>query len=177
MSIIYRRLKPKETGIYREIRLECLKSHSESFGSSYEVQAALPRLAYEDYIQQQTTDKFVMGAFDGDHLIGICSFSQESKEKLRHQGDLIQVYVKPAYKGQKVGYNLLCTIISEIFDRTTIEQLVITVTTANIAANKLYRQLGFKEFAVRPRYLKVANQYYDLSMMMLRSNEWSGTVG
>ena len=167
MSIIYRRLKPGESGLYREIRLECLKNHPESFGSSYQAQSVLPWLAFEGFIEEQTADRFVTGAFDEDKLIGICAFNRESKEKLRHQGDIIQVYVKPVYKGQRVGYSLLSTTISDIFEQTSVEQLAITVTTANPAANKLYEQLGFREFAIHPRYLKVAGKYYDLRMMLL----------
>ena len=94
MDIIYRRLKPTESLIYRELRLECLKNHPESFGSSYESQATLSQLAYEKFIKESNPQQFVVGAFAQDQLIGICAFAQELKTKRAHEGTIIQVYVK-----------------------------------------------------------------------------------
>lgn len=170
--MVYRKIQAGESLLYREIRLECLKKHPESFGSSYETQAALPQLAFEQFIEQQTPGKFIVGAFDQDKLIGIGGFSQETKPKLAHQGTVVQVYVQSGFRGQKIGYHLLLTTLKEAFAIPAIEQIIISVFTTNASAYKLYTHLGFKEFALHKRYLKVNDHYHDLRLMMIERDNW-----
>lgn len=152
--------------------MECLKKHSESFGSSYETQAALPPLAFEQFIEQQTPGKFIVGAFDQDKLVGIGGFSQETKAKLAHQGTIIQVYVQSGFRGQKIGDHLLLATLREAFAMLAIEQIIISVFTTNAGAYKLYTHLGFKEFALHKRDLKVNDHYHDLRLMMIERDDW-----
>ena len=56
------------------------------------------------------------------------------------------MYVKPAYKGNKIGHNLLQTIITEAFAIEGLEVLTLGVVADNIAANKIYEGLGLKFF-------------------------------
>lgn len=172
MDINYRKLKPSESLIYRALRLECLKNHPESFGSSYETQATLPQLAYEKFIKESNPQQFVVGAFDQEQLIGICAFAQEFKTKRTHEGTIIQVYVKSGYRGRQVGRHMLAYIIGKAFALPKIEQLNISVSTQNKNALKLYQQLGFEEFGVHKNYLKYGEQYFDVSFLQMRKTAY-----
>ena len=74
MNISYRKLRSIDSEKYREIRLESLKLHPESFGSGYEEQSVLPKLKFEKSLEEPIDDRFVLGAFDDRGLIGICAF-------------------------------------------------------------------------------------------------------
>ena len=64
MPITYHRLRPEHAQQYRAIRLESLQQHPESFSSTYASQRQKPKLAFEQFIEEQALDKFVMGAFN-----------------------------------------------------------------------------------------------------------------
>jgi len=167
MNIHYRKLLPTDSKQYREVRLDALKNFPENFGSSYEEESAIPKLAFEINVEQGANDKFIVGAFDSETLIGICGFAQESRIKIKHRGLIIQMYIKPQYQGQKLGLQLLQTTIDEAFKIPDIQQLVLGVITTNEGAKKLYEQAGFKEFGIHPGYLKVNSRYYDERLMVL----------
>ena len=167
MNIQYRKLTPADVKQYRDVRLEALKSYPQNFGSSYEEESALPKLGFEIYIEQGTAGNFIVGAFDDEKLIGICGFAQEVKKKVRHRGLIIQMYVKPAYQGKKVGLQLLKAAIDEAFKLPELEQIVLGVMTTNLSAAKIYQQAGFKEFGIHPRFSKVDGIYMDERLMVL----------
>ena len=108
MKFSYRKLATVESKAYREIRLESLKAQPESFGSSFEVQSKLPKLMFEEVLERPFDDRFVVGAFDQDALVGVCGFvpfALEGFQEFKNVGTLIQMFVKPSCRGRKVGFN------------------------------------------------------------------------
>lgn len=165
--LYYRKLQPADLPQYREIRLESLKNYPESFGSSYEEESASPKLGFEISIEQQAENKFIVGAFDSEALIGICGFAQETRMKVKHRGLIIQMYIRPAYQGRKLGLQLLQTTLDFAFKLPGVEQIVLGVITTNVSAAKIYEQAGFKEFGIHPGYLKVGGRFFDERLMVL----------
>lgn len=149
MNISYRKLAAKESKLYRDIRLESLRLHPESFSSVYEEQRELPKLMFEKAIEEPIDDRFVLGAFDSEELIGICGFmpivSKENPD-LSAAGKIIQVYVRAAYRGQKIGLNLVEATIDEAFKLPAIELIILGVMAGNISAIRVYEQAGFEIF-------------------------------
>ena len=170
MQIQYRKLLPVDLKQYRQVRLEALKNYPASFGSSYEEESASPKLGFEANIEQQLNSKFIIGAFDGEKLIGICGFAQETRVKVKHRGLIIQMYIQPQYQGKKLGLQLLQTTIHEAFKLPDLEQIVLGVITTNESAKKIYEQAGFKEFGTHPHYLKIGDKYFDERLMVLHRN-------
>lgn len=147
MKITYRKLDAADSRRYREIRLESLKVHPESFGSSYEEQRQLPKLKIEKMLEQPVDESFVVGAFDQKAIVGICAFIPfipSDEHGFRYAGVIIQVYVKSAYSGKKVGLNLVKVVIDEAFKLPDIEQIILEVVEGNISAIRVYEQAGFQ---------------------------------
>ncbi len=167
MNILYRKLQPGESGIYRKIRLESLKKFPDCFGSTYEEEIQAKKLGYETYIEEQTPGRFIIGTFADDTLIGICGFFRETSQKVKHRGAIIQMYVDPVFKGQQIGRTLLQKTIEEAFTIQEVEQLVLGVVTGNKSANKIYEDAGFKEYGFIRDYLKSDRQYADQRLMIL----------
>lgn len=152
-EISYRKLTASDSKDYREIRLESLKLYPDSYGggrSSYEEQARLPRLMFERAFEEQMEDRFVIGAFDDDTLIGISGLaphvSEEGLPKLRNAGMIIQVYVKAEYRGRKIGLGLMNATINEAFKMKGIDQIILGVKKGNTGAIRVYEQAGLQAY-------------------------------
>lgn len=148
MNISYRKLAPDNSKQYRAIRLESLRLHPESFGADYEEQSALPKLMFEKAIEEPVDERFVMGAIDEGDLIGICGFIPFVLYKgleLTDAGTIIQMYVKAAYRGRKIGLGLVKAVVEEAFKLPEINQIVLGVMTGNKSAIRVYEQAGFEK--------------------------------
>jgi len=157
MEISYRKLVAADSKQYREIRLESLKLHPESFGISFEAQRKLPKLMFEKALEQPVDDRFVIGAFDQQVLIGICGFIPfvpEDNQQLMNTGTIIQVYVKSAYRGRKIGLGLIQAVLHAAFKIPSMEQIVLGVYEGNVGAIRVYEQAGFQIYNLEGRETK-----------------------
>lgn len=149
MDLTYRKLTADEASKYRAIRLECLQAHPNNFGSTFAEQKKLPKLMFEKVLEKQASDKFVMGVFDQEQLIGICGFLPYIPFSDQISSDtavLIQVYVKAAYSGNRIGLGLIQTTVSEGFNATAVDKIVLEVKANNASAIRVYTQAGFRTY-------------------------------
>jgi RimJ/RimL family protein N-acetyltransferase len=172
MPIIIRKLQPHESSIYRQIRLACLKNAPDNFGSTHEEEVLLAKLKFETYIENNSPDHFMFGAFDRGKLIGIAGFNRMERRRAMHPGELVQVYVDSNYRGQNIGEKLLRSVLAYAFNLDGIEQIELSVIAGNQTAVRLYEKLGFKTFGVQPKYFKVGNQYLDQQFMQLFKSDY-----
>lgn len=159
-----RQLRGSDAAEYRELRLRALREHPEAFRSSYEEEA----LKSADWSARRVsgTDGFFLGAFDdAGTLIGTVGLELESRLKLRHQGKVIGMYVKREQAGRGVGRALLAACIDSARRIDGLESLVLTVTSSNEHALRLYRNAGFVECGREPRALKIDGRYHDKTVM------------
>lgn len=92
MSITYKKLKPIDSEQYRKIRLEALEEYPEHFGSGYYEKANLPKLYFQRLIEEESSQGFMVGAFEKTDLVGICGITFETK-LLDSSGKIVQMYV------------------------------------------------------------------------------------
>jgi ribosomal protein S18 acetylase RimI-like enzyme len=143
MSVTYRVLAPGDAKQYREIRLESLKLHPESFGTGYEEQSKLSKLMFEKAIEEPVDDRFVIGAFDNRELVGICGFLPfvtHNDLDLSDSGEIIQMYVKSMYRGKRIGLRLVEAVIHEALKLPGIMQILLGVAEGNTSAIRVYEQ-------------------------------------
>jgi len=173
MSIIIRKLQPHESGSYREVRLACLKNVPQYFGSTYEEEILNPKFMFETFIENDSPDHVMFGAFEEEQLIGITGFNRMARQRAMHRGEIVQVYVDSKYRGQNIGEQLLRRALEYAFTLDGIEQVQLSVIANNQTAIKLYKKLGFKPFGVQPGYFKVGDTYLDQQFMQLfKSDYW-----
>lgn len=172
MKITYRKLIPDESGQYREIRLESLKLHPDSFGSSFEEQSKLPKLRLQEAIEQPDSNAFVIGAFDRQLLVGICGFLPffaGMNLDMTNTGLIIQVYVKPAYRGNQIGLGLINATLDEAFRQSDIDQVILGVWEGNIPAIRVYQQAGFEMLSLKGSH-QTAGKSSGTHYMIIRRN-------
>lgn len=92
-------------------------------------------------IETQTPEKFVIGAFADQKLIGLCAFVIDDN----NVGNIYQMYIKKEFQGKNIGSSLLQSIIHEAKKRFNIDEILLEVATDNHSAHFLYQKNGFKE--------------------------------
>ena len=175
MPIIIRKLQPHESAVYREVRLACLKKEPKNFGSTYEEESLNPKLMFESFIENDSSDHLMFGAFDQEELIGIAGFHRMARQRAMHRGEIVQVYVDSNHRGQNIGETLIRRVLAYAFSLDGIEQVQLSVVANNQTAIKLYEKLGFKTFGIQPKYFKVDDTYMDQQFMQLLKSDYSNT--
>lgn len=84
----------------------------------------------------QQHNSLVLGAYDGDRLVGICEAVPMDAE-----GALLELAfaVAPGYQGKRVGYTLGGALL-----RSTARRLVLSCVAENAPMNRLAQGLGFR---------------------------------
>jgi ribosomal protein S18 acetylase RimI-like enzyme len=156
------RLVASDAARYREVRLEGLERHPEGFGSAWEDEASLPLAAFEERISGGA----VFGAWDGSHeLAGMAGLIVPAGAKLRHKGEFVGMYVRPSARGTGLAVALVKHVLE--YARSVVEEVRLTVAPDNEPALRLYRSLGFVEYAREPRALKKNGKHHDSLLMTL----------
>lgn len=167
MNIIYRKLQSQDTARYRQARLDSLKNFPDAYGSLHAEEAAMPKLKFEPILEQDSDEGFIVGAFCGDELVGIVGFLRDRRHKTRHRGDIVQVYVDPAYRGQGIGEQLLREVVDIAFRMDGIEQLHLGVVSENLSAIRLYEKMGFEAYGIYRNHFRDGSRYWHQQYMQL----------
>jgi ribosomal protein S18 acetylase RimI-like enzyme len=157
-----RRLETDDTAIYRELRLEGLEAHPESFGASWEDEIEKPDSWWSGRLESNT----VFGGWIGKSpLLGVAGFHVPDAIKQRHKGVLWGMYVRSEARGTGLAASLLQHAIAHA--RPLVEEIRLTVMASNTAAKRLYSRAGFQPYGLERRALKVGDVYYDDVLMAL----------
>ncbi|MGA7302033.1 MAG: GNAT family N-acetyltransferase [Candidatus Sulfotelmatobacter sp.] len=167
MTIDLRFLAAIDVDAYRNIRREALESEPGAFGSSPEEHHGLSREEIAERISFDPSEKFVVGAFVGDRLVGTAGFFRHKGLKERHKGRIWGVYVTREARRQQIGRDMLRMLLERASHVGGIEQIMLSVATTQNAAVSLYRSLGFEPFGCERRALKIGERYVDEEHMVL----------
>jgi ribosomal protein S18 acetylase RimI-like enzyme len=157
-----RRLEPNDVASYRDIRLEGLKNHPEAFSASWETESARPT---SWWVERLEANIVLGGWIDGSPLAGVVGFRMHGGAKVRHKGVLWGMYVRPNARGTGLAASLVQRVIEQ--GRPFLEGILLTVVATNLAACRLYRAAGFKQYGLERRALKIGDAYYDEALMAL----------
>ncbi|CAG9613007.1 Mycothiol acetyltransferase [Bacillus rhizoplanae] len=162
-------LTKEDASIYLQLGIEGLTQNPEAFSSSYEdvMKQENPVTAMAKRLDNP--EKFTIGAFKDDELIGMATLEIKPFIKQEHKAKIGSVYVSPKARGLGAGRALIETII-ENAPRLDIEQIMLDVVVGNEPAKKLYESLGFQTYGVQERGLKYNGQYWDEEHMVLFLN-------
>lgn len=163
MPFTLRRLTAADASAYRDIRLEGLARHPDGFGAAWEDEVEQPLALFE----QRIVNAAVFGGFlnDENELAGVAGLVVQQGAKQRHKGVLVGMYVRPAARGTGMALAILQAVLTHA--RTVVEEVQLTVAPHNEAAQRLYRSVGFVEYAREPRSLKIDGKYHESVLMTL----------
>src|SRR5881296_2401614 len=101
-DIVIRRLSLDDVASWWALRLRALRDHPGAFGSSYEEARDRPlEMVRADFAARNTgPESVVVGAFDGDSLLGMVGCFREQGAKERHKAFIWGMYVAPEARGR-----------------------------------------------------------------------------
>lgn len=155
----------KDAAQYKELRLEALKDSPPSFCLSHEQEEIYTMQEIEQQIRPQT-DCFILGAFEGEQLIGFVTFKRETNSNLSHKGRVMEMYVSPELRNKGIARTMLEELLRLLRENEGLEQLSLTVEATNIQVIELCKSLEFNQYALEKRALKVDGNYYDQVWMV-----------
>ena len=130
----------------------------------------------EGFPTRDVNDSFTLGAFISDELAGVVSFERDGRhrEKLRHKGILFRMYVAAKFRKKGLSLHLIEALISRVKAIPDIEQINLTVISANDTARHIYTRLGFERFAQEKNAIKWKGIYFDEEqyVLMLNGRKW-----
>lgn len=149
---------------FQRVRLRALKEHPDSFGPSVAEEANLP-LAHAAEIMAFKPNRFTIGAFQDNSLIGIAGFYQMNNQKMQHKGHVWGMYVAPEARGLGLGRALLDDIIERADAIPGLEEIVLAITVGNDYARMICVSAGFVPYCIDPRLFKLGERYYDVEWL------------
>lgn len=127
------------------------EQHPDAFTSSASERAALPQSWWVARLDPSpTAGQVVLGAFDGNRLVGAAGLEFESREKARHKASLFGMYVAAQARQGGFGRQLVEAALAQAAAREGVKLVQLTVTEGNRAAQSLYERCGFEVFGVEP---------------------------
>lgn len=164
-------LTEEDAQAFRALRLRALKEHPEAFGRDYAEEQATVVEEIGNRLRSNS-ERFMLGALNGNTLCGIVGFHRYPGRKTRHRAMISSMYVIPMARRMGLGTQLLRTTIERAGRLDGVEELILAVTVGNETARSLYGALGFEPSHVEKRYIKIGNTYHDIEWMTLQLKDY-----
>ena len=171
----FRTLTHADAAAYWHLREQALLTEPAAFGRDVEEHRATTIADAESMLRHMPAASFVMGAFEGEALVGIATFMRETGRKEKHKGHIYGVYLDAGHRRGN-GRRLLTALLTKAREDATLEQILLSVRTGEGPAGRLYRQLGFESYGTEPHALKLGEEYIDEEQMILWLHPPSSTA-
>ena len=160
-------LNSADAETFWRLRMEGLENEPRAFASSPEEHKRMSMETTAARLKPQPDGNFVVGAFEGEALVGVAGFFREDRIKTHHKGGVWGVYVTPRFRRQGVAKQLMATLLERVRSYSGLDHVVLHVTGDQVAARALYAGFGFEIFGHEPRAFKVGEEYIDQDEMLL----------
>jgi GNAT superfamily N-acetyltransferase len=155
-----RRLVPADASAYRALMLEGYRLHPDAFTASVEERGGLPLKWWQSRITEEAdANEVVIGAWQGDLLVGVVGLRCETRPKLAHKAGLFGMYVEAGSTHRGIGAHLVEATLAEASRRNALRVVQLTVTDGNRGAQALYERCGFVAFGVEPLAMQLGNDF------------------
>ncbi|KQB55704.1 GNAT family acetyltransferase [Pseudomonas endophytica] len=152
-------LEPFHAKAYRQLMLEAYSLHPEAFVSSIVNREKLPLSWWEGQLDDELCTVF--GAFVDSQLAGLIGLAFEPWEDAQHKATLFGLYVSQAFRGRRLGEQLVQAVVSLAEQEPVIKVIELTVSANSRAALALYKRCGFEQSGLEDSAIRVGEAYFD----------------
>lgn len=145
-----KKLTPTDAAEYQTLRLLALQTDPDAYLATYEQESqhSLPyfRATLNDPVESWAG---YHGFFQDDKLVAYIRLSQHWSEKMTHLATLHDLYVHPDYRHQGIAKQLImhCEKTAKV---NGLKVLYVSCTEVNRSARKLYTQLDYRQYGIKP---------------------------
>jgi RimJ/RimL family protein N-acetyltransferase len=162
------RLTESDAQALWDFRLTALQSEPEAFGESVDEHLQTPVETLAHRLQSGGDESFVLGAVAQSTLAGMVGFYRDRQAKRRHRGWIWGMFVAPDWRGKGVGQALLEELLSRARSIAGLKCVLLSVSTGQNSARRLYARAGFQVFGSEPQALQVGGRLIDEDHMLIR---------
>ena len=159
--MIIKKLTMDDLYAWKALRLDSLQNCPHRFTASFEEDS---KLTDADWVQFFSEAEH-FGVFFEEHLVSIASLSKMRALKTTHRGILWGVYTAASFQGRGFAKLLIQHILN--YAKKDLLQIHLQCAQDNSSALRLYQSLGFIEYGLEPRTIKVNDQFYDAVLMVI----------
>jgi GNAT superfamily N-acetyltransferase len=105
--MVLRPLAATDAEAYQRLRLRSLQEYPEAFARAFEEGQRTSLDAVTKRLEHSSSERYILGAFEGDTLNGILSFRRWEGLKIQHRASIGGTYLPPESHGRGVGKALL----------------------------------------------------------------------
>jgi ribosomal protein S18 acetylase RimI-like enzyme len=145
----------------KALRLEALHKEPLAFGSSYEEEKNLTESDWRERIHN------ALFAQVANEPVGLVVLIIGSNPNEAHVANLFSFYVKPSFRGQGIGDQLLTKALEKLRAMDQMKKVRLAVNVEQRSAIRLYERFGFKKIDILNREIFHQGQYYDELIMEL----------
>jgi len=153
---------------FREVRLHGLLECPLAFGQTADAFLQMPDELVSSTYLQNSDDRFTLGAFTDNYLVGIGGLFRDPKKTIRHNATVWGVYLLPASRGAGIGTLLMKELIERARGLPDVGQVHLKVAATQTSARALYEKMGFVAWGTEPRARRVGEDFIDEVHMLLR---------
>lgn len=146
---------------YRALMLHGYEHAPDAFTSTPQERAAAPLSMWAGRLADPAGLQAVFGVHDGAALVGSVALLYSAREKTRHKGELVAMYVLAPHRGKGIGRRLVDAALAHARAREGMRTLTLTVTAGNRPAIALYEAAGFQAFGTEPLAVCTPRGYLD----------------
>jgi GNAT superfamily N-acetyltransferase len=162
-----RRLTADDAEPLWNLRLCALESAPAAFGESVEEHQRTSVSAYAERLRSGGSENLVVGAFDESILIGMAGLYRDQRAKRRHRATIWGMFVAERFRGRGAGRALLGAAVNEARGMAGVRSVLLSVTTGQQRARRLYLSVGFRPYGVEPRAMRQGESFVDEEHMVL----------
>jgi ribosomal protein S18 acetylase RimI-like enzyme len=158
-------LGPEQWREYREIRLKALQTDPTAFGESYEREKEVSEQEIRQRLSNPNYRAYISRI--GNKVVALVISTMERPQHVEHMAKIHSVFTDPEFRNKGVGSKLLERVLDDLHKNLITARVALSVNSEQEAARKMYEKLGFVQFGVGHKEMKIGEKYYDQIQMEL----------